>query len=168
MAMYRILMGVALMCLAAVSPCLAENAGDALQGKVTALLEKHDAAVAAQDVKGVMKTYVAGPQTFLMGTGPGEIYRGKEGIEGAYNQFFTRFAKGSLSFTYQWVSAGSRGDMAWFAAEGTAKGKVKDDVKEVGYNVSGTLQKQKGEWRFIAMHVSRLGVAAEPAEETKK
>ena len=167
MAVYRILMGVALMFLSA-APCLAENAGDVLKGKVTALLEKHDAAVAAQDVSGVMKTYVSGPHTFLMGTGPGEIYRGTEGVEKAYSQFFTRFAKGALSFSYHWVSAGSRGDMAWFAAEGSAKGKVKDDVKEVGYNVSGTLQRQKGEWRFISMHVSRLGVAADPVEETKK
>jgi ketosteroid isomerase-like protein len=166
--MYRILMGVALICLAAVSPCLAEEGGATLTGQVTALLAKHDTAVAARNVKGVMQTYVAGPQTFLMGTGPGEIYRGKEGIEGAYNNFFSRLNKGSMSFTYNWVSAGSIGDMAWFAAEGIVKAKVKDEVKEIGVNISGTLQKQEGEWRFMAMHFSRLGVAAEPVEETRK
>jgi ketosteroid isomerase-like protein len=168
MAVHRLVLGVVLMCVAAVSPCLAEDGGARLTSQVTALLEKHDAALAARDVKGVMKTYVGGPRTFLMGTGPGEIYRGKEGIEKAYSQFMSRFANGSLSFTYNWVSAGSRGDMAWFAAEGIAKGTVKGEEKEKGFNVSGTLQKQKGEWRFIAMHFSRLGVEAEPAEETKK
>ncbi len=125
MAVYRILIGVVLICLAAVSPCLAVDGGAKLTRQVTALLEKHDAAFSAQDVKGVMKTYKTGPEIFLMGTGPGEIYRGKEGVEAAYNQFFTRFEKGSLTITYNWISAGSKGDMAWFAAEGTIKATVK-------------------------------------------
>ncbi len=168
MAVHRILMGVVLMCFAMVSPCLAENGGAKLTGQVTALLKQHDAAFATQDIKGVMKTYVAGPEIFLMGTGPGEIYRGKEGVEGAYSQFFTKFDKGSLAITYNWVSAGSMGSLAWFGAEGTIKGKVKDEMKEIGFNLSGTLRKQKGSWRFVAMHFSRLGVAAEPVDETKK
>jgi ketosteroid isomerase-like protein len=168
MAVHRILIGVVLICLAAVSPCLAEDGGAKLTRQVTALLEKHDAAFSAQDVKGVMKTYKTGPEIFLMGTGPGEIYRGKEGVEAAYNQFFTRFDKGTLTFSYNWTSAGSRGDMAWFAAEGMIKGTVKGVNKELGYNLSGTLLKQKGAWRFLAMHFSRLGVPAQPVEETKK
>jgi ketosteroid isomerase-like protein len=168
MTMQRILMGVVLVCLAAASPCLAEDAGTKLTRQVTTLLEKHDAAFSAQDVKGVMKTYIHGPQIFLMGSGPGEIYRGEDGVETAYSQFFTRFDKGSLKFSYNWVSAGSRRDMAWFAAECTIDGTVKDVKKELGFNVSGTLLKQKGEWRFIAVHFSRLGVAALPVEEMKK
>jgi ketosteroid isomerase-like protein len=139
-----------------------EDQGTKLLGEVTALLGQHDAALAAQDLKGVMKTYVSGNKIFLMGTGPGEIYRGREGIEGAYSQFFTKFEKGTAGFTYNWVSAGSRYDMAWFAAEYMIKGKVKDGMKEVAINVSGTLQKEKGKWRILAMHFSRLGVVDEP------
>jgi ketosteroid isomerase-like protein len=147
----------------------AENGGTKLKGQVTALLEQHNTAFSSQDLNGVMKTYAAGPEIFLMGTSPGEIYLGKEGVERAYSQFFTRFDKGSLSFTYDWVSAGSRDDIAWFAAEGTVKGKVKDQVKFIRFNLSGTLLKQKGAWRFIAMHFSRQGVAAcQPMEEKKK
>jgi ketosteroid isomerase-like protein len=164
----RILLLVVLMGLVAALPALAEDGGAKLTGQVTALLQQHDAAFAAQDLKGVMKTFVAGPEIFLMGTGPGEIYRGKEGVEGAYRQFFTKFEKGSVAVTYDWVSAGSRGDLAWFAAEGTIKGKEKDQTGEIGVNISGTLLKQKGGWRFLAVHFSRLGVTAEPAEETKK
>ena len=158
----HVLMGMALFIFAVVSPSHAGNAGARLVGQVIALLEQHDAAFAAQDVTGVMKTYVAGPEIFLMGTGPGEIYRGKEGIEGAYSQFFNKFDKGSVGFTYNWVSAGSRGDWAWFATECMIKGKIKDEMKEIGINLSGTLQKHKGKWRILAMHFSRLGVAAEP------
>jgi hypothetical protein len=168
MAMQRILMGVVLVCLAAVSPCLAEDAGAKLTRQVTNLLEKHDAAFSAQNVKGVMKTFIKGPQIFLMGSGPGEIYRGEDGVEAAYRQFFTRFDKGSLKFSYNWVSAGSRRDMAWFAAECTINATVKGEKKELGLNISGTLLKVKGEWRFIAVHFSRLGVAAQPVEEMKK
>jgi ketosteroid isomerase-like protein len=168
MAIQRILMGVVLVCLAAVSPCLAEDAGTRLTRQVTALLEKHDAAFSAQDVKGVMKTYIRGPEIFLMGSGPGEIYRGQEGVEAAYNQFFTRFDKGSLKFSYNWVSAGSRRDMAWFAAEGKIDGTVKGAKKELEFNISGTLLKQKGAWRFLAVHFSRMGVAALPGEEANK
>lgn len=139
-----------------------EDQGAKLVGQVTALLEQHDAAFDAQDIKGIMKTYVSGKQIFLMGTGPGEIYRGREGIEGAYTQFFNKFEKGSAGFTYNWVSAGSRHDLAWFAAEYTVKGKVKGETKEVAFNVSGTLQQEKGKWRFFALHFSRLGVTNEP------
>jgi len=168
MNMHRVLMGMALLFFTVTSPCLAKDQGDKLVGQVTALLGQHDAAFAAQDIKGVMKTYVSGPQIFLMGTGPGEIYRGKEGIEAAYSQFFTKFEKGTAGFTYNWVSAGSKGDMAWFAAEFTIKGKVKDEMKEVGFNVSGTLEKQKGKWHILAMHFSRLGVAEAPDEPEPK
>jgi ketosteroid isomerase-like protein len=139
-----------------------------LLDQVTALLKQHDTAFTAQDIKGLMKTYVSGPQIFLMGTGPGEIYRGPEGIEGAYNQFFTKFDKGTVAFTYNWVSAGSMGDLAWFAAEYTIKGAVKGEGKELEINLSGTLQKQKGKWHILAMHFSRLGVMAEANEPQPK
>ncbi|MRR59005.1 MAG: hypothetical protein EG824_12450 [Deltaproteobacteria bacterium] len=168
MAMYRIFMGIIFICLASASPCLAAKEGTKLVGQVTTLLEQHDAALSAHDIKGIMQTYVAGPEIFLMGTGPGEIYRGLEGVAGAYSQFFTRFEMGSMGFSYDWVSAGSRGDVAWFSAEGKIKASKKDQTREIGFNLSGTLQKQKGKWRFVAMHFSRLGVAAESEEQAGK
>ncbi|HTP65385.1 MAG TPA: nuclear transport factor 2 family protein [Geobacteraceae bacterium] len=168
MGVHRVLAGMVLICFAVVSPCLAENAGAKLTGQVTALLQKQDVSLNAHDVKGVMKTYLAGPEIILMGTGPGEVYRGVEGVEGAYSQFFTRFEKGTLSIAYDWVSAGSREDLGWFAAEGTIKAKIKEQMKEIGFNMSGTLIKQKGGWRFVIMHFSRLGVSAESAPEAKK
>jgi ketosteroid isomerase-like protein len=165
---HRVLMGMALLLLVVVSPCRAADQGAKLVSQVTTLLKQHDAAFVAQDLKGVMKSYVSGPQIFLMGTGPGEIYRGREGVEGAYNQFFTKFEKDTAGITYDWVSAGAKGDMAWFAAEYRIKGKVKGENKEVGFNLSGTLQKQKGAWRILAMHFSRLGVPVDSDEPQPK
>ena len=168
MKMHRLLMGIALLFFTMVAPCFAENAETELLNQVASLLKQHDEAFAAQDIQGVMKTYISGPQIFLMGTGPGEIYRGTEGVEGAYNQFFTKFEKGTATFTYPWLSAGSMNDFAWFAAEYTIKGKVKGEMKEVEFNVSGTLQMQEGKWHILAMHFSRLGVPEEPNQPPPK
>ena len=168
MKMHRLLVGMALFFLTMVSPCLAEQAETELLDQVTTLLKQHDTAFAAQDIQGVLKTYISGPQIFLMGTGPGEIYRGTEGVEGAYNQFFTKFEKGTVGFTYHWVSAGSVDDYAWFAAEYTVKGKGKKEKEEIGFNLSGTLQKEKGTWHILAMHFSRLGVVEEPEPPPSK
>ena len=59
-------------------------------------------------------------------------------------------------------------NFAWFAAEYTIKGQVKDETKELGFNVSGTLQKQDGKWHILAMHFSRLGVLEEPDQPPSK
>lgn len=168
MKMHRMLMSIVLFFFAMSSPCFADKADTELLDQVTALLKRHDAAFAAQDLKEVMETYISGPQIFLMGTGPGEMYREPEGVEAAYSTFFTKFEKGTVGFNYNWVSAGSMGDLAWFAAEYTIKGKVKDEMKEVGFNVSGTLQRQEGNWHILAMHFSRLGVSTEPDEPQSK
>jgi ketosteroid isomerase-like protein len=96
-----------------------------------------------------------------MGTGPSEVYEGKQRVEEAYRQFFAKFDKGALTFTYDWISAGSSGDMAWFAAKGKVNGKVKDAVQDIGFNLSGALLKQKGEWRITALHFSVQRSASE-------
>ncbi|GEM_PF-798692 len=149
-------------------PDIAEHMAAQLKSAVSDLLKQHDSAFSAQDLKGVMKAYSAGPNIFLMGIGPSEVYKGKQGVEEAYRQFFTGFDKGALTFTYDWIFAGAQGDMAWFAAKGKVDGKVKDAVKEIGYNLSGTLLKQKGEWRIVAMHFSGLRFASEPGKEMKQ
>ncbi len=168
MKMHRLLVGMALFFLTMVSPCLAEQAETELLDQVTTLLKQHDTAFAAQDIQGVLNTYISGPQIFLMGTGPGEIYRGMEGVEGAYNQFFTKFEKGAVAISYDWLSAGFVDDFAWFAGEYTLKGTINGEMKEIGFNVSGTLQNQKGKWHILAMHFSRLGVTEEPDQPPSK
>ena len=168
MYVHRVLLGLVYFLFIVTSTCYAENNDVNLLNEVTDLLTEHDAAFAAQDIEGVLDTYVSGPQIFLMGTGPGEIYRGTEGIEGAYSQFFTKFAQGTVGFTYHWISAGSIADVAWFAAEYTISGTVEDKVQEIGFNVSGTLLNQNGYWRILAMHFSRLGVIEELNEPHSK
>jgi ketosteroid isomerase-like protein len=148
-------------------PDIAEHVAAQLKNKVSALLKQHDSAFSAQDLKGVMKAYSAGPNIFLMGIGPREVYKGEQGVEEAYRQLFTEFDKGALTFAYDWIVAGAQGDTAWFAARGRVDGKMKDAVKEIGFNLSGTLLKQQGQWRIVAMHFSGLHSASETGKEMK-
>lgn len=153
------------------STCLAQQEATALVGEVRALLDQHDKAFIGQNAKGIMETYSSSPDIILMGTGPGEVYIGREGVEGAYTQFFTRFEPGSVSFDYVLVDAYSAGDAAWFGATSKVTATVKGEKKEFGFNVSGTMKKEEGKWRFVLMHFSRLGVvdqAEEEQAETKK
>jgi len=144
-------------CLALVVPCLAKEGGSNIMLEIKAVVEQHNKAFNAQDLKGVMTTYASDPNTVLMGTGPGEAYAGDEAIGGAYDQIFTRFDANTLSFKYDWICAGSMGNVAWFAVTMTFEGTVNKEKKERAFNMSGTLRKEKGKWRFVSMHFSRLG-----------
>jgi hypothetical protein len=115
-----------------------------------------------------MSIYSSDPSTVLMGTGPGEAYVGEEGLSGAYNQIFNRFKADSLSFKYDWVATGSKGDIAWFAVTTTMLGAVNNEQKERTFNMSGLLQKEKGKWRIVSMHFSRLGAEEQQAVEPTK
>jgi uncharacterized protein (TIGR02246 family) len=168
MVLKRGLMLALLFCFALVSPCLAKQGDANTRAEINAVIEQHNQAFNAHDLKGVMTLYSTDANTFLMGTGPGEVYVGEEGISGAYNQFFNRFKADSLSFKYDWIAAGSKGNFAWFAVTTTMSATVNNEQKERAFNMSGLLQKGKGKWRIVSMHFSRLGAEEQPAVEPAK
>ncbi len=100
-----------------------------MNAEIKALIEQHFKFFNANDLKGIMDSYAADPNIVLMGTGPGEVYLGEEAIGGAYDKFFDRFDPNSLSFKYDWITIGLKGNAAWVA---------------VTITVDGTLNKQKG------------------------
>ena len=156
-----------LVCLGMVLPCFAQKGQSKLDAEVKALLEQHDKALNAQDLKGIMNTYASDPNIVLMGTGPGEAYVGEEAIGSAYNQFFTRFKANALHFKYDWISVGSKDNVAWFAVTVTVQATVDKKQRERAFNISGTMEKTKGNWRFLAMHFSRLGAGDQAAPQPK-
>ena len=168
MGLKRCLMVMFMFCFVLVSPCLAKEGGSKIMAEVKAVMEQHNKALNAQDLKGVMTLYASDPNTVLMGTGPGEAYVGDEAIGGAYNQLFTRFEANTLSFKYDWITAGSKGNIAWFAVTITMEGTVNKEKKERAFNMSGTLLKEKGKWRILGLHFSRLGAEQQPAAEAPK
>lgn len=153
----RKLLLIVLVCLALASPCLAKQHESRVAGEVKALLEQHNQALSAQDLKGIMDTYASDPNITLMGTGPGESYVGEEAIGGAYNQIFSRFEAGTLTFGAEYAAVGSKGGIAWFAATVRIDGIVSNEKKERVFNMSGTLTQVKGKWRIVCLHFSRLG-----------
>lgn len=168
MALRKSLLIMLLFFLALASPCAAKESkgGDAkIMAGVKAVVEQHNKALNAQDLKGVMTTYSSESNSVLMGTGPGETYLGDEAIGGAYDQIFTRFEANTLSFKYDWITAVSKGNFAWFAVTVSIEGTVKNEKKERVFNMSGTLQKEKGKWKIVAMHFSRLGAEQQQAGE---
>lgn len=162
------LMFALLFCFALASPCLAKQGEDKTIAEIKTVIEKHNQALNAHDLKGLMTLYSSDSNTILMGTGPGEAYVGEEGVSGAYNQFFNRFKSDTVSFTYDWISVESKGGIAWFAVTTTMSGTVNNEQKERAFNVSGLLMKQKGGWRIVSMHFSRLGAEEQPAVEPAK
>jgi ketosteroid isomerase-like protein len=162
------LMLALLCCFALVSPGLAEQRDSKIMAAVKIVMEQHRLAFNAHDLKGVMTLYASDPNTILMGTGPGEAYVGDEAIGGAYDQLFTRFEPNTLSFKYDWIAAGSKGNLAWFAVTTTMEGTLNKEKKERVFNMSGTLLKEKGKWRILSLHFSRLGAEEQPAVEPPK
>jgi ketosteroid isomerase-like protein len=149
---------IVLVCLALASPCLAQQRETRASGEIKALLERHNQALNAHDLKGIMENYAPDPNIVLMGTGPGESYVGEEAIGGAYNQFFSRFEAKTLTFSADVAASGVRGNTAWFAANVKIDGIANNEKRERVFNMSGTLTKMKGKWRIVSLHFSRLGV----------
>ncbi len=128
-----------------------------MNAEIKALIEKHFKLFNAQDLKGVMDTYASDQNIVLMGTGPGENYLGEEAIGGAYDQFFNRFDPGSLTYKYDWITIGTKGNSAWLALTMNVEGTLKQQKGERVFNMSGFLEKIKGKWQIVSMHFSRLG-----------
>jgi ketosteroid isomerase-like protein len=164
----RTFMLAATLCGAVASPCLANPADARVSAEIKAVLEQHNRAFNAQDLDGVMATYSPAPNTVLIGTGPGEAYVGGEGISGAYTQFFTKFKPNSIGFKYDWISTGSKGSGAWFAMTNTMSATTNQGPQERAFNMSGTLQKEKGQWRFVSLHFSKLGAEPQTTAEPPK
>ncbi len=163
---------VFLVFLVAVSPCFGEGekaAATDIENEVKALLAQHDKAFSEQNLAGVMETYASDADLVLMGTGYGECYKGKEGVAGAYTEFFKNFAPGTLTHNYYWLKAGSQNDAAWFMAMSQSGADTKDGKKEFGINSSGFMKKENGKWRIVAMHFSLLfeGKTEEAAPQDK-
>jgi uncharacterized protein (TIGR02246 family) len=124
--------------------------------EVKALLDAHDKAFTAHDLDGVLANYVTGSRTVVMGTGPGELWVGKEEIAQAYKRFFQDFDPGKQDFKYAWVKGGTRGGVAWLTAMGEIEVVKGGEKKAAAMNVSAVFVKQKKTWRFINMHFSTV------------
>ena len=122
--------------------------------KISDLLNRHDAAMTNHDIDGVLACL--SDSAAIMGSGPGEMWKGNEEIKTAYKHFLEVFDKGQQSFEYLYSVHGLTPDMGWWMTSGNVK--AKKDGKDLAYplNISLTVAKDGGDWKIAAMHFSTL------------
>jgi uncharacterized protein (TIGR02246 family) len=129
---------------------------DADLAELRALLAAHDKAFTAHDLEGVLKTYSPGPTTAVIGTGPGELWVGKEEISEAYRHFFRDFEPGKQDFEYVWRHGRVGVEVAWMATVGKITMTKAGHVSEFGMNLTVVAEKAAGRWAFSCLHFSNL------------
>ena len=132
-------------------------ATDPVREEIKAVLQKHDEAMDKQDLKALLALYADDPTIAMMGTGPGEFWKGKAEVEVAYQEFLKDFKAGSLKHQCADTSGGHHGEVAWLVAscnmqDTTPAGQTREYV----LNVSAVLKQEKGSWKFQTLHFSNL------------
>ncbi|MGB5065300.1 MAG: SgcJ/EcaC family oxidoreductase [Candidatus Competibacter sp.] len=164
----RLLLATTLACVLTVPAWAAEPAkSDPSTEEIKVVLRQHDEALNKQDLKSLMALYADDPGVVLLGTGPGEFWKGKAAVEEAYKQFFQDFKVGTLQHQCPETASGHDGNVAWLAASCDMKDSTPDgEPREYGLNVSAVLKKEKTGWRFQTFHFSNLtGGDAPPPED---
>lgn len=131
---------------------------------VKALLAKHDKALNDKNIEAVMATFSTDPKTVVLGTGEGERFAGPPAIKEAYTEIFKDYDAGTLESTCDWKTgrADAAGTTAWLAATCQMKDSLKNVKREYVLNVSGALEKQGNEWRFVMLHMSNATTSGPP------
>ena len=160
----KAVLAAALGAIAFATPALAQvrKAGpeaevDALQ----ALLDAHDRAFTAHDMKSVLALFA--PNATVLGTGPGEIWSGSAELQQAYEHFFADFDAGKQQVELLWHDGHVLGEMAWLMSVTKVTMTKGTAASEVGINLSVVFERSAGSWLIRAMHFSNLMGFAPPA-----
>lgn len=135
--------------------------------EIKAVLRQHDEAINKGDMKAVIGLYADNPDVALIGTGPGEFWKGKAAMEETYKEFFKDLKAGSFRHECPDIAAGYEGNSAWLAASCNIRDSTQDEqIREYVMNISGVLRKDKTGWRIQTLHFSGLtGDDAPPPED---
>jgi uncharacterized protein (TIGR02246 family) len=154
LAILHVLVGLTLMFYVAAAPCLAQPSESPQVTEIKKVLENHQEAFQKRDMSGTMSFFAQGPDTVLMGTGSGEIYKGKDAIEKAYQEFFKTFDTEKHKFT--WMQVKVKDNVAWVMFTSQITSTLKNVSNQFDLHWSGVLEKQNGKWQFVAVHFSQL------------
>ena len=125
--------------------------------ELRAVLKQHHDAMNKQDLKALLALYADTPDVALMGTGPGEFWKGRVAVEDTYKHYFETFKAGSLSHECPETAGVEEGNEAWLMASCVMKDTdPAGQPREFGLNVSAVLKKEPAGWRFQALHFSNL------------
>ncbi len=138
---------------------------------VKAMLAKHDKALNDKNIDAVMATFSTGDNTVVLGTGQGERFVGQPAIKEAYTEIFKDYDAGTLVSNCDWKTGGAdaAGTTAWLAATCQMQDSLKGQKRDYVLNVSGAVEKQGNEWRFVMLHMSNAPNSGPPppADSTK-
>lgn len=124
---------------------------------IKTVLRQHDAAINKRDMKAVIGLYADNPDVALIGTSPGEFWKGRAAVEETYSEFFKDLKTGSFKHECPDIAAGYDGNIAWLAASCNMQDSDQNgQVREYVMNVSGVLKKEKTGWRIQTLHFSGL------------
>ncbi|HEY6802311.1 MAG TPA: nuclear transport factor 2 family protein [Pyrinomonadaceae bacterium] len=125
--------------------------------QIREVLAAHDKALNDKNLDALMSTFSTDPTTVVLGTGVEERWMGPDEIKAAYTEMFKDYDAGTLDTKCDaWKTGGSdgAGTMAWLAASCDCKDSLKGKARAYKLNVSATVEKQDGKWRFVALHMS--------------
>jgi ketosteroid isomerase-like protein len=131
-------------------------ANKATVDEIREVLTAHDKALSDKNLDALMATFSTEANTVVLGTGSEERWMGPQEIRAAYTEIFKDYDPGTMQCTCDWKTGGSddAGTMAWLAAICNCKDSMKGKAREYKLNVSGTVEKQNGSWRFVSLHMS--------------
>lgn len=131
-----------------------EDNGEKITEGVRSTLNAYITAFQAKDLDGVMAVFSDAPNTVMMGTGPGEIWLGKEDIRMAHQAFFADFKKESSEQTL--VSVGANDDVAWLTGYIVVTQEDQGSTTTFQINLSLVLERFESTWYITTMHFSNL------------
>ena len=125
--------------------------------EIRAVLAAHDKALNEKNLDAVMNTFSSDGNTVVFGTGIEERWMGPQEIRAAYTEIFKDYDPGTLlTDCAGWKTGGAdeTGQMAWLAASCYAQDSLQGRKRDYKMNVSGTVARQNGQWRFVVLHMS--------------
>jgi uncharacterized protein (TIGR02246 family) len=125
--------------------------------EIRAVLAAHDKALNDKNLDAVMNTFSADGNTVVFGTGIEERWMGPQEIRSAYTEIFKDYDPGTLQTdcaSFKTGGADDAGQMAWLAATCYAQDSLQGRKRDYKMNVSATVAKQNGQWRFVVLHMS--------------
>ena len=154
------IVSLVVMVVALAFPCLVlaqEKAAPAdIDAALLEMIQKHDKALNDQDLETIMGTYAPDGTIVMMGTGPGEVWAGKEEIADAYTHFFMDYNAGTLTTECTWHKADQRGNIAWLIMMCNFTDYLKNVERKYALNISTTFEQIDGQWYFRTFHFSNL------------
>ena len=123
-----------------------------IEKEVKDWLNAYAKAYEKKDLNALMSMISPDPKTIFLDTGPEGHHVGPDAIKNAYQAEFGQIQ--SVIMDYKWLSAGSKGDVAWFATGLIAKVDLGKEKLQVPGRWSGVLEKHGGKWVIVLSHFS--------------